>query len=258
MLSGVLRSAWKNCEANSPRSTNNSEVSSSPDDPRHRWLQLRHDAATDLLTASTQRLQAVHMAGRTVERMRLELEEQIRPHSAAACLASTWSAIQAGWNFELLAVDDRPITTGKVVSGILMLLASILSARMLSRTIGKRLLPRLGLAEGASLALQTIGFYGLVILFGVFTLEMLNIPITVFTFCGGAAAIAIGFGSQNILNNFMSGLILLSEQPVRIGDFVEIGGLTGTIHSIGRGAPESAPGPTSNTSSRTASSSTAM
>lgn len=206
---------------------------SSPDDPRYRWLQLRHDAATDLLTAATQRLQAVHLAGRTVERVRLELEEQIHPHSAAACLANTWSAIQAGWNFELLAVDDRPITTGKVVSGILMLLASILSARMLSRTIGKRLLPRLGLAEGASLALQTISFYGLVILFGVFTLEMLNIPITVFTFCGGAAAIAIGFGSQNILNNFMSGLILLSEQPVRIGDFVDIGGLTGTIHSIG-------------------------
>ena len=50
---------------------------------------------------------------------------------------------------------------------------------------------------------------------------------------GGAIAIGVGFGSQNILNNFISGLILLAERPVRVGDLVEIQGLQGTIEHIG-------------------------
>jgi small-conductance mechanosensitive channel len=87
--------------------------------------------------------------------------------------------------------------------------------------------------KGASLAAQTIVFYALTVCFVFFTLEMLNIPLTVFTFLGGAAAIGVGFGSQTLLNNFMSGLIILGEQPVRVGDLVEIDGVQGNISHIG-------------------------
>jgi small-conductance mechanosensitive channel len=50
---------------------------------------------------------------------------------------------------------------------------------------------------------------------------------------GGAIAIGVGFGSQNVINNFISGLILLAERPVRVGDLVEIDGLQGSIEQIG-------------------------
>ena len=83
------------------------------------------------------------------------------------------------------------------------------------------------------MAVQTIAFYLLVTICGFLTLDMLSIPLTVFTFLGGAAAIAVGFGSQNILNNFISGLIILGEQPIRIGDLVEIDGLHANIEHIG-------------------------
>ena len=58
-------------------------------------------------------------------------------------------------------------------------------------------------------------------------------PLTVFTFLGGALAIAVGFGSQNILNNFISGLILLVERPIRMGDMIEIEGTYGTVEEVG-------------------------
>ncbi len=205
----------------------------SPDDPRREWLQLDHDVAADLINFSTKRYQVLHLAAKLLDRFVGELTERVHPHTAAARMANLSSWIEAGWKYELFAVDDQPVTVGKITSGIFFLLLGILAARLISRILGNRILPRMGFADGASLALQTIGYYGLVTVFSLITLELINIPITVFTFFGGAAAIAIGFGSQNLLNNFLSGLMLLSEQPVRIGDLVEIDGLTGTIERIG-------------------------
>ena len=204
-----------------------------PDDPRRPWLQMNHDVTAQLASVSMLRVQALHLASRTLDRFVSELTETVRPHTTEARLERLWLAVRTCWQYELIAVDDRPVTVGKIITGIVILFIGILFARQLSRILGRRILPRMGIAEGACLALQTIGFYGLVIAFSLFTLELINIPITVFTFLGGAAAIAVGFGSQNILNNFMSSLILLSEQPVRIGDLVEIDGLTGTIQRIG-------------------------
>jgi small-conductance mechanosensitive channel len=55
----------------------------------------------------------------------------------------------------------------------------------------------------------------------------------VFTLAGGALAIGIGFGSQNILNNFISGLILLAERPIKVGDLIEVEGTFGQVERIG-------------------------
>jgi len=64
------------------------------------------------------------------------------------------------------------------------------------------------------------------------TLELLNVPLTAFAFVTGAIAIGFGFGAQNIINNFISGWILIWERPIRIGDFLEIGDARGTVDSI--------------------------
>ena len=70
-------------------------------------------------------------------------------------------------------------------------------------------------------------FYILLITVVLFALKLINIPLTVFTVLGGALAIGIGFGSQNLMSNFISGLILLAERPIRVGDFIQIGDLMG-------------------------------
>ncbi|WP_371742359.1 mechanosensitive ion channel family protein [Aestuariibacter sp. A3R04] len=64
------------------------------------------------------------------------------------------------------------------------------------------------------------------------TLEFLNVPLTAFAFLSGAIAIGVGFGAQNIINNFISGWILMWERPIRIGDFLEIDNYRGTVEAI--------------------------
>jgi len=65
-----------------------------------------------------------------------------------------------------------------------------------------------------------------------------KIPLTVFAFLGGALAIGVGFGAQNLINNLVSGIILLFERPIRVGDIVEIDGTRGRVISIGARCPE--------------------
>jgi len=80
---------------------------------------------------------------------------------------------------------------------------------------------------------QTITFYVLVATFTMMSLRLANVPLTAFTFLGGAIAIGVGFGSQNVVNNFISGLILLAERPVRVGDVIQVEGFTGSVTQIG-------------------------
>ena len=63
--------------------------------------------------------------------------------------------------------------------------------------------------------------------------NLVEIPLSAFAFFGGALAIGVGFGTQNLLKNLISGVMLLIEKPIRIGDVVEIDGITGTVTSIG-------------------------
>jgi small-conductance mechanosensitive channel len=66
----------------------------------------------------------------------------------------------------------------------------------------------------------------------VLALDIVKIPLTVFAFLGGALAIGFGFGAQNLLKNLMSGVMLLIERPLKVGDIVEIGGIVGTVTNI--------------------------
>lgn len=134
---------------------------------------------------------------------------------------------------ELLNVQDQSITVGAVLGAILLVSLGSWLARRASAIIARRLLVRLRLDVGAVATFQALIFYFLLIVLLVWALKLVNIPLTVFTFLGGALAIGVGFGSQNIVNNFMSGLILMAERPVKVGDLVEIQGTTGHVEHIG-------------------------
>jgi small-conductance mechanosensitive channel len=174
---------------------------------------------------------------RGYQRILARLDDELSARIQTRRTQLTWERLgplaRSWWYTELFVVEDRPVTIGKLVTGILLLIGGYLVSGVASRLIGHRLLPRVGVHPGASLAAQTISFYAMMLVFGIGTLDALNIPITALTIFGGAIAIGVGFGSQNILNNFISGLIILGEQPIRVGDLIEVDGLHGTIEHIG-------------------------
>ena len=137
------------------------------------------------------------------------------------------------WNLELTTIDDKTITVRKVVLGFLLFVIGAIVARLVARQTRNRLLTRMKVNESAAHAIQTIVFYFLLVTFTLLALQMVNVPLTAFTILGGALAIGVGFGSQSIMNNFISGLILLIERPIKIGDLVQVGDLYGLVESIG-------------------------
>jgi small-conductance mechanosensitive channel len=136
------------------------------------------------------------------------------------------------WEFEIVR-KPTAVTVGTLAGGIVLLALAYLGASMISRWVARKLLARFGVSKNAVAPLQSLTFYLLLAMFTMLSLTILHVPITAFSFLGGAVAIGAGFGSQNVINNFISGLILLVERPIRVGDVVEFDGMTGTVSQIG-------------------------
>jgi len=137
------------------------------------------------------------------------------------------------WEYDLFSVQGGIISVGMIILGIALFLFGFVAARVISNVLAKRVVKKMGATEGGIAAIQTLTFYALLALFSFFALNVVGVPLTAFTVFGGALAIGVGFGSQNIINNFISGLILNLERPVKVGDVIEVGDTRGVVEQIG-------------------------
>jgi small-conductance mechanosensitive channel len=131
----------------------------------------------------------------------------------------------------VFSISGLSITLGQLVVLPLGLILGYLIIRVAGRFITKRLVAYDFEPDVIHLIRRIFYLLALVMLL-ITALDLLEVPLTAFAFVSGAFAIGIGFGAQNIINNFISGWILMWERPVRIGDFLEIGEQTGTVESI--------------------------
>lgn len=186
---------------------------------------------------------------RLMNRLKDELDYRIRNASSSGRLKeglqNAHSFVMMIWNTELYVasettvVDDRSIvrpvsvTVGKVVKALILLVIGTWIAGKIGRIIQWFLTRRLqwpkSNAEPAGKVIFGVMFVGVFVV----SLISVNIPLAVFTFLGGALAIGVGFGAQHIINNFISGLILLFDRSIRVGDFVEVDGQGGRVTEIG-------------------------
>ena len=152
-------------------------------------------------------------------------------------LAWDWSAwipdLSKIWFAELAVIDNTPVTVGLICKGILLLIIGYYICRLFSREVENRLLSRLDIDISLRHTLGTIIFYFLLSILMFFILSLLKIPISVFAWIGGAFALGIGLGSQNIVNNFISGIVMMAERPVKVGDIIEVEGFLGMVEHIG-------------------------
>lgn len=131
----------------------------------------------------------------------------------------------------LFTFNEQPITLWALLGVPTWIVLSLWFSRIVIKNVGSRLAAKGRDPNVVQLVERLLFAVALAIIF-MTTLSMLNIPITAFAFLSGAIAIGFGFGAQNIINNFISGWILIGEKPIRIGDFLEVEGTKGTVEQI--------------------------
>ncbi|MEI6352182.1 MAG: mechanosensitive ion channel domain-containing protein [Verrucomicrobiota bacterium] len=132
-----------------------------------------------------------------------------------------------------LTVGSLNLSLGNVLGFGVTVWASFLISRFFRFVLEEDVYPRIQLSRGLPYAISTILHY-IVLVIGFFmATAALGIDMTRFTILAGAFGVGMGFGLQNILNNFVSGLILLFERPVKVGDVVQMDAATGVVDRIG-------------------------
>ena len=141
--------------------------------------------------------------------------------------------IPSFWNYELVKADKTPITVGNAMLGLIFVILGYISIRLIVKYFEKKVLVRLDIDAPQRYTIKVFLFYFLLILLFLFTLHLIQVPLTVFALIGTAVAVGVGFGTKNIMNNFISGIVIVIEHPIRVGDMIEIDNLIGTVEHTG-------------------------
>lgn len=132
-----------------------------------------------------------------------------------------------------LGIPGTPITLGKLLVLVALLVALVYVNRRFTGWIVDTVLTRRQLDIGVRSAVGTLVRYAITTVGVLVILQAVGIDITTFTVLAGAVGVGIGFGLQNVASNFISGLIILFERPIKVGDRVEVQGVSGEVRRIG-------------------------
>lgn len=138
------------------------------------------------------------------------------------------------YDFTLFHLGEAQITAYSLGKLLLLIVLLFWLAALVRKLTVERALSRTHLDEGTKQSFGSIVRY-LVLLFGLMLiLQNAGINLTTLSVVAGAVGVGVGFGLQNIVSNFVSGLIVMLERPIKIGDRVELaGGIEGTVREIG-------------------------
>ncbi|WP_296257257.1 MULTISPECIES: DUF3772 domain-containing protein [unclassified Pseudomonas] len=145
--------------------------------------------------------------------------------------------------FTQLDLGNKPlggltIAPTDILLSLAVLIVGMLGIRVLKQWLGERLLPETNMDAGMRASLVTLVGYIGVVLLAIVVMSTLHISLTNLTWVVSALSVGIGFGLQAIVQNFISGLILLTERPVKVGDWVSLAGVEGDIRRINVRATE--------------------
>jgi len=145
---------------------------------------------------------------------------------------SLLNAVHEVLDYPLITLGERNLTVA-LICKLLVLFALVLAAESaLRRWFTKRLLKRTRLDAPLQYAIARISGYLFILLGFYVALTAVGLNLSSLAVVAGAVGIGIGFGLQNIIHNFVSGIIILAERPVALGDRVEVAGVAGTVSKI--------------------------
>jgi small-conductance mechanosensitive channel len=130
-------------------------------------------------------------------------------------------------------IPGTPLTVGKIAVLAALLALLLYLSRRFTRWLVDSFLARRHLDIGVRQAVGTLVRYAITTAGVVVILQTLGIDLSAFTVLAGALGVGLGFGLQNVASNFVSGLIILFERPIKVGDRIEVGDVSGEVRRIG-------------------------
>ena len=135
-------------------------------------------------------------------------------------------------------IGNVSISFSTIISAFLLLLLGFVATRAVQRWLERRFLPRTGLDPGLQNSVSVLFGYAGVITALIFALSELGIDLQKIALIAGALSVGIGFGLQSVVSNFVCGIILLAERPIRVGDWVLVKSEEGFVRRISVRATE--------------------
>jgi len=140
--------------------------------------------------------------------------------------------LQQVLNYQLFRIGQTQVTLASLLATLAILAVTWILARVLRKLIAEKLFGRTHVDPGVRYALGRVISYVVWILGLIVALQPLGINATTLAVFGGAIGVGIGFGLQDIAKNFVAGLILLIERPIKVGDRIEVGKVAGDVAEI--------------------------
>lgn len=134
--------------------------------------------------------------------------------------------------FTDIQIGSISLSITSILAGIVLFIVGLIVTRRFQKWLDGNVLARSGVETGARNSIKTaIGYVGVAIA-GLLGVSAAGLELSQLALVAGALSLGIGFGLQNIVSNFVSGLILLAERPFKAGDIIEAGTYTGTVVNI--------------------------
>jgi len=143
-----------------------------------------------------------------------------------------WTDIQNIVNYPLIELGDSHLTLKGIVQLLLVIALVLVAERYLRRIVRRRILARTHLEPDLQYAVSRFVGYCFIAVGFFFAFKIVHLDLSSLAVIVGGLGIGIGFGLQNIVSNFISGLIILAERPIAIGHRVEVGGVAGQVTKI--------------------------
>ncbi len=135
-------------------------------------------------------------------------------------------------NFTLFELNQTPVSVSSIFMFILVMIIVFFVSKILNRILLKRLLTGFHIDESTQFVILRINHYIIMIIGAVVAFQFIGINLSGLAVIFGLLSVGIGFGLQNVTSNFVAGLILLFERPIKIGDRVSVGDTEGDVHDI--------------------------
>jgi potassium-dependent mechanosensitive channel len=137
-----------------------------------------------------------------------------------------------------LKVGELTIKPGAIFNALVVFTAGLMVVKVVKRWLSEQLLPKTKFDIGMQTSIVTLSNYVAVVIVFALALKTADVSLQSLTWIASALSVGIGFGLQAIVSNFISGLILLAEQPVKVGDWVSMAGVEGDVKRINVRATE--------------------